>query len=101
MEELVWVFDEFLSVINVVLDMRRGEEDLMEVGFFFCLGLRLNMWEDGFWRKEEDLESDEELVESFQDVVEKLEVIVVVEVDQMSKDRIIKCVVVCVYCGLL
>ncbi|KAK4642371.1 hypothetical protein QC761_508160 [Podospora bellae-mahoneyi] len=79
-EELVWAFDELLSVINAALDMRRGEEDLMEAGFFSCLGSRSNTWEDGFWRKEEDSESDEESVESFQDAVEKLEVIAAAEV---------------------
>ncbi|KAK4653581.1 hypothetical protein QC762_508160 [Podospora pseudocomata] len=79
-EELVWAFDELLSVINAAPDMRRGEEDLMEAGFFSCLGSRSNTWEDGFWRKEEDPESDEESVESFQDAVEKLEVIAAAEV---------------------
>ncbi|KAK4676003.1 hypothetical protein QC764_0083980 [Podospora pseudoanserina] len=79
-EELVWAFDELLSVINAAPDMRKGEEDLMEAGFFSCLGSRSNTWEDGFWRKKEDPESDEESVESFQDTVEKLEVIAAAEV---------------------
>ncbi|KAK0721386.1 ankyrin repeat-containing domain protein [Apiosordaria backusii] len=78
-EELVMAFDELLSVINAAPDMRRGEEDLMEAGFFSCLGSRSNTLEDGFVRKNSEaglgFEGDEDSVESFQDAIEKLELI--------------------------
>ncbi|KAK4203616.1 hypothetical protein QBC40DRAFT_21245 [Triangularia verruculosa] len=80
-EELVLAFDDLLSVINAAPDARRGEEDMLEAGFFSCFGSRSNTFEEGFVRKDAEVElgfgSDEESVESFQDAIEKLELFAV------------------------
>lgn len=70
-EELIAAFDRLLTVVNMAPDHRNDKEGLLESGLFSCF--RSRSFGDGFVR--EDVASDEESNENFQDAMEKLEIV--------------------------
>lgn len=69
-EKLAAAFDDLLSILCVAPDLRRGEEGLLESGFFSCLSSRANTFEG--WVVREEVQGGEDSDDSFHDAMDRI-----------------------------